>query len=282
MGNWIDEQPVVHTAHLYRLQDGFIESWLQFQHEDRLARDVTLHSNRTFNVNVASEYVGTKIYGAHCKKYGVAQILATGAIDPDSRLLNSMCLYRSDASKPFTEAERSLKELVFPHLIEAARTNWLTNLPNMLSSQRRSSFNALAACDVSGLLHVAMPSFVELCREEWPEWTGPFLSPDVTAHLKNHSRCYLGRNIAISKIQMNSIYILRGRRKVGADSLSEREWQIAQQVARGDDYKTIALSSGISPSTVRTHVNNIFTKLGINDKARIATELGYVEHSGWQ
>lgn len=274
MGAWVEEKPVVHTAHLYRLREGFIESWLRFQDQDRMVRDITCDGGRTFNVNVGEEYGGKEIYDIHCKAYGVEHLLATALIDPDTKLLNILVLYRADSSKPFTEAERAIKEVVFAHMIEACRTNWLTNLPSMLASREGSSFNALAACDASGLVQIAMPSFVELCREEWPGWTGPFLSPGVVANLAGNSRGYLGQNICISTVRVNDIFILRGRKKVGADNLSHREWQIAQQIADGQDYKTIAQVAGISPATVRTHVNNIFAKLGINDKAKLAGELG--------
>jgi DNA-binding CsgD family transcriptional regulator len=273
MGSWIDDQPVVHTAHLYKLGNGFIESWMRFQHEDKLAREVTRIGNKTINVDAAVEYGGTDIYNHHCKSFGVEHIVATGAIHPDTQLLNSVCLYRANIGQPFSEEDRSLKELIFRHLIEAARTNWLTNLPNMFSDRQRSSFNSLAACEQSGILHIAMPPFVELCREEWPKWTGPFLPREVLECLGDGTREFVGKNVVINQIQLNNIFLLRGRLKVRADSLSEREIQIARQVAEGNDYKTIALLLGVSPATVKTHVNNIFMKLDINDKARLGMEL---------
>jgi DNA-binding CsgD family transcriptional regulator len=204
----------------------------------------------------------------------VEHIVATGIVDPDTKLLNTLCLYRADMNRPFSESERLLKELIFQHLVEAARTNWLTNLPNMLSARQRSSFYALAACEASGLLHVAMPSFVDLCRQEWSGWIGPFLPKEVVDRLNEGAQAYVGKNVVVSYVQMNEIYLLRGRAKVAADTLSEREFEIAHQVSEGHDYKTIALALNVSPATVRTHVNNIFVKLGINDKARLGAELG--------
>lgn len=270
MGSWIDGQPVAHTVHLHKQEDGFVESWMRFQHEDRLMRDVTAHSNISFNVDVAAEYAGTDIYNLHCKRHGIAHIVATGMIDPDTRLLNSMCLYRADANHPFSERERAVNELIFQHLVEAARTNLLANL---LSAPLRGGSNALAACEASGLLLMAMPSFVELCRRDFPAWIGPFLPQVALDQLCDGSPGYVGSNIVISRIQMKDVYVLRGRLKVLADTLSERELQIARQIAEGCDYKTIAMSLVVSLATVKTHVNNIFRKLGINDKTMVATEL---------
>jgi DNA-binding CsgD family transcriptional regulator len=273
MGSWIDDTPVVHTIHLHNLAGNFIESWLRFQHEDKLTREVTLNSNRTFNVDVAREYANTNIYNIHCKSFGIEHIVSTGTIDPDTQILNSIVLYRSNISQPFSEEERALKEIVFQHLIEAARTNWLTNLPNMFSAYHRSSFNALAACDSTGLLHIAMPSFVEICRKEWSSWKGPFLAKEILdIAYKNQS--YVGDSIVVSIFKINEITLLRARTKVPADTLGTREREIAQEIADGHDYKTIAINMGISPATVKTHTLNIYAKLGINDKAKLAVELG--------
>jgi DNA-binding CsgD family transcriptional regulator len=277
MGNWIDETPVVHTAHLHRLDGNFIESWMRFQHEDKLARDVTLHSNRTFNVDVAREYENTNIYNIHCKSHGVEHIVATGRIDPDTLLLNSMCFYRSNIDQPFSEQERALKEILFQHLVEAARINWLTNLPNMFSAYQRSSFNALAACDNAGLLHVAMPSFVEICRKEWSSWKGPFLPQEILETVRENQN-YIGQSIVISIFKIKELTLLRARIKVPADKLSPRELEIAQQFAAGVDYKTIAQELTISPSTVKVHLNKIYTKLGINEKASLVAKLMQMTH----
>ena len=273
---WINETPVIHTIHLHNLADDFIESWTPFQHEDRLAREFTIHSNRTFNVDVFHEYKNTNLYNFHCKTYGLEHIVATGTIDPDTLLLNSICLYRSNINQPFTERERALKEILFQHLIEATRTNWLTNLPHMFSAQQRSSFNALAACDNSGLLHVAMPSFVDICRKEWPLWKGPSLPQEIIDAASSPS--YVGQSIVVSILKTNELTLLRARMKMPADKLSSRELEIAQHISSGDDYKTIAINLDISPATVKTHTNNIYAKLGINDKATLGVELSKLSH----
>ena len=234
---------------------------------------MVLNSHKAFVVNVNAEYSGTNLYTIHCKNYGVEHIVATGIIDPDTKLLNTLCLYRADPDKPFSEKERLYKEFIFPHLVEAARTNWLINLPSMFSSTNRSMFNALAACDASGLLHVAMPSFVEVCRKEWADWSGPFLPTELIENLTEDPRDFIGENIVIRFVRLADIFLLRCRLKVVADSLSEREIQIARRVSEGNDYKTIAQVLQISPATVRTHVKNIFQKLGINDKAMMGNSI---------
>jgi DNA-binding CsgD family transcriptional regulator len=277
-GSWANNQPSIHTVHLHQLNGGFIQSWLEHHHEDRLARDMPLNINRTFNVNVADEYAGTAIYNHHCKQFGMEHIVATATIDEDTLLLNTMSLYRSDPDHPFSERERILKEALFPHLIEAVRMNWLTNLPHILSPKQRSSFNSIAACDTTGILQVAMPSFVDACRQEWPAWKGPSLPSCVIEVVQARLFKYVGNNVVLNMHPMDNLLLLRARSKVPADGLSTRELEVAQQFAEGIDHKSIAQALSLSPSTIRTHINNIYTKLEINNKANLASALSRLAH----
>jgi DNA-binding NarL/FixJ family response regulator len=49
--------------------------------------------------------------------------------------------------------------------------------------------------------------------------------------------------------------------------LTEREREILDLIARGDGNPMIARRLGIRPKTVRNHVSNIFTKLGVDSRA---------------
>ncbi len=58
----------------------------------------------------------------------------------------------------------------------------------------------------------------------------------------------------------------------GRDSLSDREIQVLQLVARGSSNKLIAAELLISESTVKTHVANIFQKLNVRHRTQAVTE----------
>ncbi len=63
-------------------------------------------------------------------------------------------------------------------------------------------------------------------------------------------------------------------------ALSAREKEILQKVAYGATTKEVAHDLGISPHTVKTHLERIFEKLGANDRAQavaIAIRTGLVE-----
>ena len=61
--------------------------------------------------------------------------------------------------------------------------------------------------------------------------------------------------------------------------LSSREVQVLRGLAQGKVYKQIAAELGLSTSTVRTHLHNVYGKLGAMDRAQavlIATKRGWI------
>jgi putative nucleotidyltransferase with HDIG domain len=68
-------------------------------------------------------------------------------------------------------------------------------------------------------------------------------------------------------------------RQVDPCPMSSREIDVLRRLARGMVYKQIAGELGLSTSTVRTHLHNVYGKLGAMDRAQavlIATERGWI------
>jgi putative nucleotidyltransferase with HDIG domain len=68
-------------------------------------------------------------------------------------------------------------------------------------------------------------------------------------------------------------------RQVDPCPLSSREIDVLRRLARGMVYKQIAGELELSTSTVRTHLHNVYSKLGAMDRAQavlIATERGWI------
>ncbi|HEV3045934.1 MAG TPA: HDOD domain-containing protein [Solirubrobacteraceae bacterium] len=80
------------------------------------------------------------------------------------------------------------------------------------------------------------------------------------------------------------IYTLHGaaapRQRLGGDCpLTERELGLLRQLAEGSVYKQIAQQLGLSASTIRTHLHNIYGKLGVVNRAQavlVASERGWL------
>jgi DNA-binding NarL/FixJ family response regulator len=68
-------------------------------------------------------------------------------------------------------------------------------------------------------------------------------------------------------------------RQIDPCPLSAREVEVLRRLARGMVYKQIAAELNLSTSTVRTHLHNVYGKLGAMDRAQavlMATERGWI------
>lgn len=57
-------------------------------------------------------------------------------------------------------------------------------------------------------------------------------------------------------------------RYVCADNLTPREREVLKQMAQGQSNQEIASGLAIAESTVKTHINSIFAKFGVNDRTQ--------------
>jgi len=96
-------------------------------------------------------------------------------------------------------------------------------------------------------------------------------------------RC--SRQVGLAPPQLRTVmydmpYPLSGRvRQVDPCPLSGRELEVLKRLAGGRVYKQIAHELSLSTSTVRTHLHNIYGKLGAVDRAQavlLATERGWL------
>lgn len=63
------------------------------------------------------------------------------------------------------------------------------------------------------------------------------------------------------------------------DTLSQRERQVAEAVARGATNKEIARVMGITERTIKAHLSAIFGKLGVRDRMQLSLVVNGVENS---
>jgi DNA-binding NarL/FixJ family response regulator len=59
--------------------------------------------------------------------------------------------------------------------------------------------------------------------------------------------------------------------RVGGSNLTGRELEVLEQIVFGRSNKEIAAALDISEATVKSHVNNILSKLGVTDRTQAAT-----------
>ena len=58
---------------------------------------------------------------------------------------------------------------------------------------------------------------------------------------------------------------------MGGHALTTRELEVLKRIVAGRSNKEIASDLHISEATVKTHINSLLSKLGVNDRTQAAT-----------
>ena len=95
-------------------------------------------------------------------------------------------------------------------------------------------------------------------------WVRRSLIHKLLEQLQSHAN----RN---NKVDYNCLSLL--------ENLTEREYGIAVRVANGESNKDIAQSLNISDRTVKAHLSEIFRKLGVTDRVKVAVILSAEKRS---
>src|SRR5262249_2366346 len=69
------------------------------------------------------------------------------------------------------------------------------------------------------------------------------------------------------------------RRTLQPCPLSNREIEVLERLSTGEVYKQIGARLGLSPSTVRSHLHRIYTRIGVADRTQavlLARECGWI------
>ena len=100
-------------------------------------------------------------------------------------------------------------------------------------------------------------------------WRGPLTLESATDHMQRQT--LLGR---FERSIVDSLLgacperePVKSEYKVASGILSQREVEVLRCISKGENNKTAARTLGLSPATVRTHVENVFRKLECNSRA---------------
>ena len=79
------------------------------------------------------------------------------------------------------------------------------------------------------------------------------------------------RAVHAGKTHIPSAIAQRLAERMGTEELTPREFDVLEQIVRGLSNKDIATELEISEATVKTHINNLLSKLGVTDRTQAAT-----------
>lgn len=84
--------------------------------------------------------------------------------------------------------------------------------------------------------------------------------------------CAQGRDVVAPALVGGLATEIRQRAEPSAPVLSAREREVLNRIARGQSVPAIAGELFVAPSTVKTHVQRLYEKLGVSDRAAAVAE----------
>lgn len=106
---------------------------------------------------------------------------------------------------------------------------------------------------------------------------------DIYRSLQAGARGYLLKDVFFEELEAAIRSVHNGSRHIPAaiaerlvermsgSDLTTREMEVLELIVQGQSNKEIGTSLGISEATVKSHINNILSKLGVTDRTQAAT-----------
>lgn len=260
----------VHSMHRHNFPDEMFEAFARVRHQDSAAIRVTQQPRATIGFAAMEEFSGEEQQEIRdfARTWSQHHCFITCDINPLTRFAQWLSLFRSDPERRCTPQEIEFLDALAPHLMQGLAINRLVHLDRLVGDAARESWS-VAIADSRGVLYHADPRFKELMAVEWP-LQGHRLADELLDELRADQARVLGRRVIVRGMVEQGLLFLRARERHAVDSLSPREFVVAELLARGMTHKQIASRVGRSPETIRSQVKAIFAKTAINNVALLA------------
>jgi DNA-binding CsgD family transcriptional regulator len=255
----------LHAAYLYKLAPALIDAWGRYQDRDVVGPVAMAQLGRSVSVDTLEVVSDPDVRRDVIHAFDLGQMLTICLLDAATQLINSLTLARGVGAERFSEPQRLLMDRLAPHLVQAYATDRLLRLYDAPAEGPLAYAAALA--DRDGVLHFAAPEFVELVRSQWRSWRAPQLPAPLAGAQGWRKRVF--SRIVVRASSAGDFVRLHARPRGDMEELTEREAEIARLAAGGSSTKAIATGLGLSPFTVRNHLNRIFGKLGVASRSAL-------------
>ena len=189
-------------------------------------------------------------------------------------LLHWLTLYRVKKNAHYSVADVARLHLFAPHLKQALALNRTSHLSKLAASSGvwgRESPRAIGIVDLKGNLYGHDALFMALvskaCGEDYVNSTR--LPSGLSDRLAEGEKSFVWRHLVAHCHAEHGLIFVKLREKTLADTLTEREMEIALLVAKGRTYKQIAAELDKATGTVRNQLQTIYSKLQVCNIAEL-------------
>jgi DNA-binding CsgD family transcriptional regulator len=266
----------INSACTYRIADDVIERLEEVRIKDFAQRRP---AGRALNICLSDEtWSGTEQLAMreHGRRYGLLHTLSMRLAETNMPGHQFILLSRKSVGQRFSLEETSNFELLAPHMMQAFATCRRVYLGTAQTGDRRVAPRAVAMVDRAGVIHDSQAGFLPLLRREWSDWPGERLPEpllELTARRCGTRWRFLGQQVAADFVPVDDLCLVTLRPRHTFDALTPRESEVAHLYAAGGKFREIAQSLQLAPATVRSHLRNVFGKLGVRNKSQLAAAL---------
>jgi len=213
----------------------------------------------------------SEIYLKCFKPHGIERILSSIHLDERTGLFTLLTLYRFEREKPFTEQNKETQKQALYHLLTAAKHALFLQLEYSDENQTKAHKNShKAICDNQGYFHQVQSSFIDLLEGNYTENSYPKSTlVKLPFVLDLDKKSYEVDGLQVELKPFNDLLIVEIWPQGPLDTLSVREQEIVQTLAKGLTFKEAARELDLSPSTVSNHLYRIYQKLNIGSKSEL-------------
>lgn len=264
-----DTGPVMHNSCLYKLPLECILDWERLKTSDPsvIRRSVGMAEPLIISAHdpgIADDF------RAFMHRYALTHGITCFLEDRVLGLHSFVTIFRHDRQAQMSEEDGQLMGALMPHIASAASINRIHQI-TQLKAGGVSGRMALAISDRLGILQFADAEFSAFMLLQWPRWTGPNLPAEISlTPASSGVSGYLGTHLAVEIRHVGELVVVQLRRRSAQSLLTGREREVAREFVTGLSYKEVARVLGVAPATVKHHLRNVYTKLGVQDKGQMA------------
>lgn len=261
----------VHANATLNLPDEYFETWLETAEDDILAQAYLENPDQ---VATYARHAGAQSEGTiHMADTFGWQRAAVAAHKRPGRVTSFyLSSYRvGQSTSDWTKHEKDFLQCAVDQVSTAMKL--ATSEPG--KDVRPGSVSIFVNETGIGILGIS--NLREQFGDLWPDWDGDYLPSRLRKLIHEPGQHILpDRNLVVlcedaPGMQGMGLRKLTIRRFEPIDQLSLREREVAQLLASGAQYKEAARILGIAPATVRNQTQAIYAKLGINNRANLAS-----------
>lgn len=263
----------VHSIHLHQSSQAMLVAYELVKHQDSIAQRVVQPTVTTLAFNSDIEFAGPDKAGMHglCEEFGHRNGLITCDLNPFTKFVHWLSLYRKDAMQVCTEEETQILHLLGPHLMQALAINRRIHLDKLVGDVALQCWS-VAIADRRGVPYYVSDLFWEHLEAEWATKDKAHLPNALMKKLLSKNQI-IGRNIVVHCKPEHGLLYLKVRRREKVDGLSPREHMVAKMLANGMSQKQVAVETKRSPETIRSQIRIVFEKLEITNVVMLAPHL---------